>query len=81
MAKGYMVADLHVRDKAGLEKFREMAKPVLEEYGGKVLVRTPSAEARDKMIAGLNTVRPLLEEISPELGVTDSVSGSAIMEI
>ena len=81
MAKGCMVADLHVRDKAGLEKFREMAKPVLEEYGGKVLVRTPSAEARDKMIAGLDTVRPLLEEISPELGVTDSVSGSAIMEI
>ena len=81
MAKGYMVADLYVRDKAGLEKFREMAKPVLEEYGGKVLVRTPSAEARDKMIAGLDTVRPLLEEISPELGVTDSVSGSVIMEI
>ena len=81
MAKGYMVADLHVRDKAGLEKFREMAKPVLEEYGGKVLVRTPSAEARDKMIAGLDTVRPLLEEISPELGVTDPVSGSVIMEI
>ena len=50
MAKGYMVADLHVRDKAGLEKFREMAKPVLEE-------------------------------ISPELGVTDPVSGSVIMEI
>ena len=47
MAKGYMVADLHVRDKAGLEKFREMAKPVLEEYGGKVLVRTPNAEARE----------------------------------
>ena len=40
MAKGYMVADLHVQDKAGIEKFREMAKPVLEEYGGKVLVRT-----------------------------------------
>ena len=39
------------------------------------------AKARDKMIAGLDTVRPLLEEISPELGVTDSVSGSAIMEI
>ena len=26
MAKGYMVADLHVRDEVGLEKFREMAK-------------------------------------------------------
>ena len=38
------------------------------------------AKARDKMIAGLNTVRSLLEEISPELGVTDPVSGPVIME-
>ena len=56
MAKGYMVADLHVRDKAGLEKFREMAKPVLEEYGGKVLVRTPSAEAREGKKTGIVVV-------------------------
>ena len=39
------------------------------------------AKARDKMIAGLDTVRPLFEEISPEVGVTDPVSGSVIMEI
>ena len=38
------------------------------------------AKARDKMIAGLNTARSLLEEISPELGATDPVSGSVIME-
>ena len=38
------------------------------------------AKARDKMIAGLDTVRPLLEEISPELGVTDPVSGPVILE-
>ena len=38
------------------------------------------AKARDKMIAGLDSVRPLLEEISPELGVTDPVSGQVIME-
>ena len=38
------------------------------------------AKARDKMIAGLNAVRSLLEEISPELGVTDAVSGPVIME-
>ena len=56
MAKGYMVAGLHVRDKAGLEKFREMAKPVLEEYGGKVLVRTPSAEAREGKKTGIVVV-------------------------
>ena len=46
MAKGYIVADIHVRDKEGFEKFREMALPVIEEYGGKILVRTPNAEAR-----------------------------------
>ena len=38
------------------------------------------AKARDKMIAGLDSARPLLEEISPELGVTDPVSGPVIME-
>ena len=37
-------------------------------------------KARDKMIAGLDTARLLLEEISPELGVTDPVSGPVIME-
>ena len=39
------------------------------------------AKARNKIIAGLDTVKPLLEEISPELGVTDPVSGSVIMEL
>ena len=39
------------------------------------------AKARDKMIAALDTARPLLEEISPELGVTDPVSGPVIMEV
>ena len=39
------------------------------------------AKARDKMIAGLDAVRPLLEEISPEQGVTDPISGSVIMEL
>ena len=38
------------------------------------------AKARDKMIAGLDGVRSLLEEISPELGVTDPVSGPVILE-
>ena len=38
------------------------------------------AKARNKMIAGLDTVRLLLEENSPALGVTDPVSGPVIME-
>ena len=38
------------------------------------------AKARPKLIAGLDTVRSMLDEISPELGVTDPVSGPVIME-
>ena len=46
MAKGYVIADIHVRDKEGFEKFREMAKPVLEEYGAEFLSEplTPKPE-------------------------------------
>ena len=35
---------------------------------------------RDNMIAFLDTLRPMLEEISPELGVTDPVSGTIVAE-
>ena len=56
MAKGYMIADIHVRDKAGLEKFIEMAKPILKEYEAKVLVRTPNAEAREGKKSGVVVV-------------------------
>ena len=56
MAKGYIVADIHVRDKEGFEKFREMAHPIVEEYGAKVLVRTPNAEAREVKKPGVVVV-------------------------
>ena len=56
MAKGYIVADIHVRDKEGFEKFREMAKPIIEEYGAKILVRTPNAEAREGKKPGVVVV-------------------------
>ena len=38
------------------------------------------AKARPKLIVGLDAVRSMLDEISPELGVTDPVSGPVIME-
>jgi len=56
MAKGYVIADIHVRDKEGFEKFREMALPVVEEYGAKILVRTPNAEAREGKKPGVVVV-------------------------
>ena len=37
-------------------------------------------DARPKMIASLDSVRDLLEEISPELGVTDPASGPVVFE-
>ena len=37
-------------------------------------------EAMPKMISFLDTMRHMLEEISPELGVTDAVSGSVVVE-
>ena len=49
-------------------------------YNWRVKNEESIAKARDKMIVGLNSVRSLLEEISPELGVTDPVSGPVIME-
>ena len=56
MAKGYIVGDIHVRDKVGLEKFIEMVKPILKEYDAKVLVRTPNAEAREGKKTGIVVV-------------------------
>ena len=37
-------------------------------------------EAMPKMISFLDTMRHMLEEISPELGVTDAVSGPVVVE-
>ena len=37
-------------------------------------------KARPKMIASLDAMRHMLEEISPELGVTDAVSGPVVVE-
>ena len=38
------------------------------------------ADARPQMIGLLDSTRHLLEELSPELGVTDPVSGTVVFE-
>ena len=53
MKKGYLLAHLRVHDKAGFEKFRQMAGPTIAEYGGKVLVREPNPEIREGKISGI----------------------------
>lgn len=37
--------------------------------------------ARPKMVASLDGMRPLLEDLGGNLGVTDPVSGEAVLEI
>ena len=39
------------------------------------------ADARPELVAFLNTIRADLEELSPELGVTDPISGKLIAEL
>ena len=56
MSKGYLVARVRVHDEDGFKKFLEMTKTLVEQYGGKVLVRNPNPEIREGNQAGLVTV-------------------------
>ena len=70
-------------------------RPELDGMNSNILIKTSDKEFcsvgiwedeaslvknRDNMIAFLDTLRPMLEEISPELGVTDPVSGTIVAE-
>tara|TARA_B100001059_G_scaffold191332_1_gene194459 strand:+ start:812 stop:1102 length:291 start_codon:yes stop_codon:yes gene_type:complete len=53
MAKGYLIANIRVHDKEIFEKFKSMSTPLISEYGGKLLVRTPEVERREGDLTGL----------------------------
>ena len=56
MAKGYVIAHIRVHDKEKIAKFREMAGPVISEYGGKILVVNPTPEVREGRESGVAVV-------------------------
>ena len=56
MAKGYVIAHIRVHDKEKIAKFREMAGPVISEYGGKILVVDPTPEVREGPDSGIAVV-------------------------
>ena len=56
MAKGYLIARVRVHNEDGFKKFLEMTKTLVEQYGGKVLVRSPNPEIREGNQFGLATV-------------------------
>ena len=49
MAKGYLIANIRVNNKDVFEKFKSMATPLISEYGGKLLVRTPDVDRREEL--------------------------------
>jgi len=53
MAKGYLIANIRVHDKEIFEKFKTMSSPIIEQYGGKLLVRNPNPERREGELNGL----------------------------
>ena len=56
LAKGYLVAHIRVQDKEKFEEFKAMSGPAIAEYGGRVLVRNPSADHREGDLRGLTIV-------------------------
>jgi len=66
-----------------MTKFSNVVRKTGEQnYCGVGLWESENAvvEARPAMIASLGTVRHMLDEISPEMGVTDAVSGPVVVE-
>ena len=53
MPKGYLVAHIRVHDSEIFEKFKTMSSLVIEQYGGKVLVRNPNPERKEGDLMGL----------------------------
>ena len=53
MPKGYLVANIRVKDHDKFQKFAGMAGPAIKKYGGKVLARGPVAERLEGDITGI----------------------------
>lgn len=53
MPKGYLVANIRVKDKDKFAAFSGMAAPVIKAHGGKVLARGPGAERHEGSVEGI----------------------------
>ena len=52
MSKGYLVANIRIKDKERFQEFSGMAGPVIKKFGGKVLARGPEAERLEGDVEG-----------------------------
>ena len=53
MPKGYVVANIRVKDQEKFQQFSGMAGPVIKKYGGKVLARGPGADRLEVDVSGV----------------------------
>ena len=53
MPKGYVVANIRVKDQEKFQQFSGMAGPTIEKYGGTVLARGPGAERLEGNVSGI----------------------------
>ena len=92
MPKGYLVANIRVKDKDKFAAFSGMAAPVIKAHGGKVLARGPGAERHEGSVEGIvmmiefesiDTARTfyLSEEYQAAKAVRDACSETDLMII
>ena len=53
MPKGYVVANIRVKDQEKFQQFSGMAGPAIKKYGGKVLARGPDADRLEGDVSGI----------------------------
>jgi len=53
MSKGYIVANIRVKDQEKFQQFSGMAGPAIKKYGGKVLARGPDADRLEGNVSGV----------------------------
>ena len=53
MSKGYVVANIRVKDQEKFQQFSGMAGPAINKYGGKVLARGPNADRLEGDVSGI----------------------------
>lgn len=56
MPKGYIIANIRAHDMEGMKRFAEASAPVIEEFGGRVLVRNPTPDLREGDVQGISIV-------------------------
>jgi len=56
MKKAYLLAIVKIHDQYSFNKFIEETKSLVDEYGGKVLVRNPNFDLKEGNLEGLVTI-------------------------